>query len=46
MKNLAIGFIVGYLVCVYMYGGAEAVVTFVEETFTQISEWASRNING
>jgi hypothetical protein len=39
MKNLAIGFVVGYLVCTFMYGGAGAVGDVVSASVTQLSVW-------
>mgnify|MGYP001033766938 FL=1 len=39
MKNLAIGFIAGYLVCTFMYGGASAVGDVVSASVTQLSVW-------
>ena len=39
MKNLVIGFIAGYLVCTFMYGGASAVGDVVSASVTQLSVW-------
>jgi hypothetical protein len=39
MKNLAIGFVVGYLLCTFMYGGAGAVGDVVTAGVTQLSIW-------
>jgi len=45
MKNLAIGFIIGYLVCTFIYGGAGAVGGVVEQSFAQLSIWWSQAID-
>ena len=45
MKNLAIGFVVGYLVCTFVYGVACAVGGLVEQSFTQVSIWWSQAVD-
>ena len=45
MKNLARGFIIGYLVCTFIYGGAGAVGGVVEQSFAQLSIWWSQAID-
>ena len=42
MKNLAIGFVIGYLVCTFIFGGAGAVGSLVEQSFGQVSIWWSQ----
>jgi|TARA_R110000803_G_scaffold33276_2_gene72926 hypothetical protein len=39
MKNLAIGFVIGYLLCTYQLGGTEAMAEIIGKAFTQISVW-------
>jgi|TARA_X000001036_G_scaffold143914_1_gene136717 hypothetical protein len=39
MKNLAIGFVVGYLVCTFIIGGPGAVGTVVTDSVVQLSVW-------
>lgn len=49
MKNLAIGFVVGYLLCTYQFGGTEGLAEIIGQAFTQISVWISefkQSING
>ncbi len=41
MKNYLIGFVIGYLLCAYSFGGSEGMAIVIEEAFTQISMWIS-----
>jgi|TARA_R110000782_G_scaffold11183_6_gene34313 hypothetical protein len=45
MKNLAIGFVIGYLVCTFIFGGAGAVGNLVEQSFSQVSIWWSQGLD-
>ena len=42
MKNILIGFVLGYLVCSYMFGGNEAIANVIGQTFDQIGTWISQ----
>jgi hypothetical protein len=42
MKNLLIGFVLGYLVCSYMFGGNEAIANVIGQAFNQIGTWISQ----
>jgi|TARA_B110000977_G_scaffold192036_1_gene264991 hypothetical protein len=39
MKNLIIGFIIGYLFCSYSVGGTEAIADVLGASFTQVKTW-------
>jgi|TARA_R110000751_G_scaffold212716_2_gene316290 hypothetical protein len=45
MKNLIIGFVIGYLVCTFISGGADAVGGVVEQSFSQISIWWNQAVD-
>lgn len=45
MKNLVVGFVIGYLVCTFVLGGAGAVGNLVEESFSQVTVWYNQAVD-